>query len=70
MDVPLPATTIATSAPNEPPAAPNLPRPYLIFLGDVDRPEAAKTAFGVRDWAPDAPVGESSFVGRRRSCAA
>ena len=27
-------------------------KPYLIFLGDAEEPVLAKTAFGVRDWAP------------------
>ena len=25
-------------------------KPYLLFLGDVTRPAAAKTGFGLRDW--------------------
>jgi uncharacterized NAD-dependent epimerase/dehydratase family protein len=32
--------------------------PYLIFLGDAQIPLFAKTAFGVRDWRPDACAGE------------
>jgi hypothetical protein len=32
--------------------------PYLIFLGDVQLPIFAKTAFGVRDWRPEVCVGE------------
>ena len=32
--------------------------PYLIFLGDVQIPLFAKTAFGVRDWRPEACAGE------------
>jgi len=35
-----------------------LPGPYLLFLGDVAEPGFAKTAFGLRDWAPDRCVGE------------
>ena len=35
-----------------------LPAPYLLFLGDVTEPGYAKTAFGLRDWAPDLCVGE------------
>src|SRR5690606_2778493 len=35
-----------------------LPSPYLLFLGDVNRPAYAKTAFGLRDWAGDRCVGE------------
>ncbi len=27
-------------------------KPYVIFLGNADEPVLAKTAFGVRDWAP------------------
>ena len=32
--------------------------PYLLFLGDVTEPRYAKTAFGLRDWAPEMCVGE------------
>jgi uncharacterized NAD-dependent epimerase/dehydratase family protein len=35
-----------------------LPQPYLLFLGDLEEPSYAKTAFGLRDWAPDKCVGE------------
>ncbi len=35
-----------------------LPQPYLLFLGDTTEPGYAKTAFGLRDWAPDKCVGE------------
>jgi uncharacterized NAD-dependent epimerase/dehydratase family protein len=30
-----------------------IPSPYLLFLGDADSPVMAKTAFGLRDWAPE-----------------
>ena len=36
----------------------NLPQPYLLFLGDVHGDTYAKTAFGIRDWMPDAVVGQ------------
>ena len=36
----------------------SLPQPYLLFLGDVTEPGYAKTAFGLRDWAPDLCIGE------------
>ena len=36
----------------------DLPRPYLLFLGDAVEAGFAKTAFGLRDWAPDHCVGE------------
>ncbi len=35
-----------------------LRQPYLLFLGDVQVKSDAKTAFGLRDWAPDKVVGE------------
>ncbi len=35
-----------------------LPRPYLLFLGDVQEAGFAKTAFGLRDWAPEHCLGE------------
>ncbi len=42
---------------------PELPRPYLLFLGeDADLPYA-KTALGLRDWAPQVCVGELTCAG-------
>src|SRR6476659_8522687 len=32
--------------------------PYLLFLGDTVERGYAKTAFGLRDWAPELCVGE------------
>jgi hypothetical protein len=40
----------------------DLPRPYLLFLGDVTEAGYAKTAFGLRDWAREQCVGELSFA--------
>ncbi len=40
-----------------------LPAPYLLFLGDVAVPAFAKTAFGLRDWAPERCVAEWSSPG-------
>jgi uncharacterized NAD-dependent epimerase/dehydratase family protein len=37
-----------------------LPHPYLLFLGDTTEAAFAKTAFGLRDWAPERCVGEWS----------
>lgn len=31
-----------------------LPLPYLVFVGDLPRSNATKTALGVREWAPEA----------------
>jgi len=39
-----------------------LPQPYLLFLGDTVEPGYAKTAFGLRDWAPDKCVGEYALL--------
>lgn len=39
-------------------AALALPTPYLLFVGDVHERGYAKTAFGLKDWAPDKCVGE------------
>src|SRR5215470_13582822 len=36
----------------------NLPQPYLLFLGDTTEATYAKTAFGLRDWAPERCTGE------------
>ncbi len=41
----------------------DLPQPYLLFLGDSTEKGYAKTAFGLRDWAPDRCVGEWSCGG-------
>jgi uncharacterized NAD-dependent epimerase/dehydratase family protein len=40
-----------------------LPYPYLVFLGDTSEPIFAKTAFGLRDWAPERCIGEWSCGG-------
>jgi D-glutamate N-acetyltransferase len=45
------------------PLVTRLPSPYLLFLGDVTDPTYAKTAFGLRDWAPDRCIGELSCGG-------
>src|SRR5271155_5717971 len=43
----------------------DLPHPYLLFLGDTTERGYAKTAFGLRDWAPERCVGEWSCAGAR-----
>ncbi len=49
-------------------AAPNtLPTPYLLFLGDVTEAGFAKTAFALRDWAPESCVGECVLPGGKVS---
>ena len=40
-----------------------LPTPYLLFLGDTTEEGYAKTAFGLRDWAPDKCIGEYALPG-------
>jgi uncharacterized NAD-dependent epimerase/dehydratase family protein len=40
-----------------------LPQPYVLFLGDTTIAGFAKTAFGLRDWAPDKCVGELRLAG-------
>lgn len=40
-----------------------LPLPYLLFLGDTVEDGFAKTAFGLRDWAPELCVGEFALAG-------
>jgi uncharacterized NAD-dependent epimerase/dehydratase family protein len=42
-----------------------LPQPYLLFLGDAIDAPLAKTAFGLRDWAPQYCVGEYAFPGTK-----
>jgi uncharacterized NAD-dependent epimerase/dehydratase family protein len=36
-------------------------KPYLLLIGDVTNPSFAKTAFGLRDWCPDACIGQLRF---------
>ena len=40
-----------------------LPHPYLLFLGDVAEIGYAKTALGLRDWAPEHCIGEFVLPG-------
>jgi uncharacterized NAD-dependent epimerase/dehydratase family protein len=44
-----------------------LPQPYLLFLGDTVEAGFAKTAYGLRDWAPDLCVGEFALPGAKVS---
>jgi uncharacterized NAD-dependent epimerase/dehydratase family protein len=37
--------------------------PYLLFLGDAPDPLAAKVARGIRDWRPDAAIGQLRLPG-------
>jgi uncharacterized NAD-dependent epimerase/dehydratase family protein len=37
--------------------------PYLLFLGDAADPLAAKVAQGIRDWRPDAAIGQDRMQG-------
>jgi uncharacterized NAD-dependent epimerase/dehydratase family protein len=37
--------------------------PYLLYLGDAERPTDAKTACGLRDWCPDRVLGTWSRPG-------
>ena len=40
-----------------------IPSPYLLFLGDTTSASDAKTAFGLRQWAPERCVGEWALPG-------
>ena len=53
-----PVTQRAAKTPQEVPVARELPTPYLLFLGNVTEAGYAKTAFGLKDWAPEKCVGE------------
>lgn len=53
-----PVTRRPAGAPQEHSEVLELPTPYLLFLGDVTEPGYAKTAYGLRDWAPDKCIGE------------
>lgn len=41
----------------------DLPRPYLLFLGDIAEPGYAKTALGLRDWSREHCIGEYGLPG-------
>ncbi len=47
------------------PSVAALPSPYLLFIGDVSEASYAKTAFGLRDWAPERCIGEFALEGVR-----
>jgi uncharacterized NAD-dependent epimerase/dehydratase family protein len=52
------------ASPSHPASVPSLlPQPYLLFLGDVTAAGYAKTAFGLRDWAPERCIGEYALEG-------
>ena len=59
------ASTASASLAGDQPTAitGELPSPYLLFLGDTTEPGYAKTAFGLRDWAPERCVGELALPG-------
>ncbi|MGY6554300.1 MAG: DUF1611 domain-containing protein [Wenzhouxiangella sp.] len=40
-----------------------MPKPYLLFLADVDDPRYTKTAQGLFDWVPEQCVGEWALPG-------
>jgi uncharacterized NAD-dependent epimerase/dehydratase family protein len=40
-----------------------LPRPFLLFIGELADVPYAKTAYGLRDWSPESCVGEFSCAG-------
>lgn len=48
-------------------AAIDLPRPYLLFLGDADDTTFLKTGLGLRDWAPGLCLGEHKCDGAAAS---
>jgi uncharacterized NAD-dependent epimerase/dehydratase family protein len=39
-------------------------KPYLLLLGDMENPINAKTALGLRDWTPEACLGQLRFSDR------
>ncbi|MFT3761195.1 MAG: DUF1611 domain-containing protein [Pseudoxanthomonas sp.] len=48
---------------NTPTHTVTLRKPYLLFLGEETNPLKAKTAFGLRDWAPESCVGQAHMAG-------
>lgn len=58
--------TIATSAtPASAGVTYRLRKPYLLFIGDAASSGHAKTAFGIRDWAPDDVLAQWRLPGCR-----
>jgi uncharacterized NAD-dependent epimerase/dehydratase family protein len=41
-----------------------IPRPYLIFVGDIEEPLDAKTALGLVEWRPDWCAGQARLTKR------
>ncbi len=42
----------------------DIQKPYLLLVGDTTEPANAKTAFGLRDWTPEACLGQLRFSER------
>lgn len=42
----------------------HIKKPYLLLIGDVEDLNSAKTAFGMRDWVPEACIGQLRFNDR------
>jgi uncharacterized NAD-dependent epimerase/dehydratase family protein len=42
----------------------HIKKPYLVLIGDMENPINAKTAFGLRDWTPEACIGQLRFSDR------
>ncbi|MBL8267038.1 MAG: hypothetical protein JNL55_11685, partial [Steroidobacter sp.] len=42
-----------------------LRKPYLVFVGDSTSAPYAKTAYGVRDWAPEACIAQFGLPGSK-----
>jgi len=40
----------------------DIKKPYLLLIGDMENPINAKTAFGLRDWAREACLGQLRFT--------
>ena len=40
----------------------DIQKPYLLLIGDMENPRNAKTAFGLRDWIPEACIGQLRFT--------
>ncbi|HAS25963.1 MAG TPA: DUF1611 domain-containing protein, partial [Vibrio sp.] len=41
----------------------SIAQPYLLFLGDVTDPLAAKTARGIHQWRPEICIGQLRLTG-------
>lgn len=63
MPIAMPAAAKTSDASSRATSVLDLPRPYLLYLGDADDTTFLKTGLGLRDWAPTLCIGEHKCAG-------